>query len=139
MTDTSSNATRLWSAWPVASFVSLLIGAIALFNTGDTSPWGIEWIILPIALVILTLVDLIPRTILKRAVASGFVLPVWFTALLQVHWYTPAALIVSAVLWKVGILAAPVLAPVILIVYITTGVILTAGAVVLRRRPGRNI
>lgn len=133
-TPTPAHLSKLWKAWPFAACLALLIGAIALFNTGDQSPWGIEWVILPIALVPLTLIDLIPRTLLKRVTGDDFVLPRAFTALLWVHWAAPLAITIPAVLWKLDVHSAQALTPMMLGVYLVSGVALTVSAAVLRRR-----
>lgn len=136
---TANGKTLTWRAWPVASTVSLLIGAISLFNTGDQSPWGIEWIILPFALLILVFIDLIPRFVLKRAVVTDhLVLPSWFVTLLGVHWVVlimmviPAALRLSGAESMVSSFVA-----VILVTFVATGVALVIASFVIRSRRGR--
>lgn len=99
---------------------------------------GIEWIILPFALIFLTFVDLIPRSILKHGTPGEIpLLPRSFELLLWVHWFTPLALIVPAVLWKLGHFSADVLALAILVVYIGTGIALTALSMKVRIRVRR--
>lgn len=124
-----------WRAWPVASFVTLLVGILAMFNTGDQSPWGIEWIIFPFALILLTMIDLIPSRVLRNTIDDCEAsLPSWFAWLLWAHWAAPVLLVVPAVLWKLGSEAGLALAPLLVIFYALTGVALTVSAIVIRSR-----
>lgn len=122
-----------WRAWSVASFVTILIGMIATFNTGDQSPWGVEWIIFPFALILLTMIDLIPRRVLRSTIDDlDVLLPSWFTGLLWAHWAAPVLIVIPAILWKRGSDLGPNIAPYLILMYAVTGVALTVSAIVIR-------
>lgn len=132
----TDNTAASWRAWPIASFLSLLVGSILLLNTGDASPWGIEWIILPVALGILTLIDLIPKRILNRRSGDGVLeLPQAFEWLLWVHWVIPLLLVISVVLWRFEQFGANELVSILILVgYVGTGIALTIAACVAGKR-----
>lgn len=126
----------IWRAWSLMSIITVVIAAIAILNTGDQSPWGLELIIVPLLIPLAVWLDLRPKRIMQPLLKRGQVahLPRALTTVILIHWFSVALLVVGAITWQIESLKEDFiyLSTAAILIYLATGLILLAWAITLR-------